>query len=68
MTNTDVTEQLKFANPDDEVLPIIRCICGKVFDYWKFYISIYEDTPHACPNCGRSYFFRNDIRIYLVED
>lgn len=64
----DVTDQVDFGNSDDESLPLTKCVCGKKFEYWEFVLSIYEDSPNKCPNCGRKLFFRNSIRVYEVKD
>ncbi len=60
----DVTDQVVFLGNDGELLPIIKCVCGKEFPPWNFAISIYEDNPNDCPNCGRKLFFRNRISVY----
>ncbi len=66
--NIDITDQVDFQFNDDEYLPLTKCACGKKFDPWKFSISIYEDDPDICPNCGRKLFFRISIRVYEVKD
>ena len=50
---------------DGESLPI-TCICG-YGGYWQFFISIYKDTPYSCPKCGRKYYFKNDITVFVAE-
>jgi DNA-directed RNA polymerase subunit RPC12/RpoP len=66
--NIDITDQIKFNayDVDGESLPIQRCVCGRSFDFWDFVISIYDDDPHECPECGRKMFFRVVARIYEV--
>ena len=66
--NIDVTDKMRFDNPDDELLPITRCVCGEEFISWDFIISIYDDEPYSCDKCGRKFFFRQSIRIYSVEE
>ena len=68
MSTIDVTELVDFDNPDDEYLPIIKCVCGKEFRAWNFIISIYDDTPKSCPHCERKFYFRNRVRVYQVID
>lgn len=51
---------------DDECLTI-QCICGYGKNPWEFVISIYEDFPEKCPECGRKYYFSNSIRVYVDE-
>jgi hypothetical protein len=69
-TDKDVTEQFDFdsSSIDGESLPILKCICGKKFDYWYFSISIYRENAYACPECGRRFYFVNEIKIYEVSN
>jgi hypothetical protein len=62
----DVTEKMKFGFSDDEYLPIEKCICGREFPAWEFFISVYPDLSHQCPSCKRRFYFRPDIRIFQV--
>ena len=64
----EVTDQVEFGGNDDEVLPITKCVCGARFGAWKFYISIYDDTPYPCPVCGRKMYFDASVRVYEVEE
>ena len=65
----DVTDQVSFDNPDDECLPITKCVCGAKFRAWsEFNISIYSDDPYPCPKCGRKLYFRNSIRVMEVKE
>ena len=66
--NKDVTTQVDFQNNDDECLPLTKCVCGKTFEPWEHILSIYEDSPKECPNCGRKLFFRIGIRVFQVEE
>ena len=68
MKNTDVTKQIRFYPPDDENLPIVKCMCGNKFREWDFVISIYNENPSECPKCGRKFFFKQEITIYQVEE
>ena len=61
----DVTDQVRFGNSDDEMLPLTKCICGENFQMWNFVIGIYKDEPKECPMCGRRYFFTS-TRVYEV--
>lgn len=63
----DVTSRVDFQNPDDEALPLTKCVCGKRFDAWEFIISIYDDIPSICPNCKRKLIFSNRIHVYEVH-
>ena len=66
--NKDVTTMVDFGSPDDECLPIFKCICGKVFEEWSEVISIYEDDPWACPECMREYFFTSTVKVFQVVE
>ena len=63
---TDVTDKVDFQNPDDEVLPLTRCICGAAFKPWDEIVSIYRDNPWVCPTCGAKLIFSNSVRVYQV--
>lgn len=63
----DVSHLVAFANPGDESLPILKCVCGQNFDLWEFSISIYEETARDCPNCGRLLYFRNSVHVFARE-
>jgi hypothetical protein len=65
--NQEVTKQVSFGNPDDELLPITKCACGQEWESWDFSIGIYEDEPKQCPACGRSFYFRNNIKVFEVD-
>lgn len=68
-TAIDVTKQVEIGNPDDESLPILKCVCGHRAAYWEWIISIYDDfLLDPCPNCGRRFYFRQQITIYQVVD
>ena len=64
----DVTDKMGFNiyDIDAEALPITRCLCGGRFQSWDFNISVYPDTPVACPKCGRKFYFIPSVRIYEV--
>ena len=64
--NKDITTQVDFDNPDDELLPLTKCVCGQKFESWEFTISIYDKNPTTCPSCKRGLFFRQAIRVYEV--
>ena len=64
----DVTSQVVTGEIDDEILVITKCICGKQFSRWVFYISIYPENPYACPACGRKFVFSSKVTIYEVLD
>lgn len=67
MEPKDVTDQMSFENPDDELLPVTKCVCGAIFEPWSMMVSIYKDTPTECPYCHRKFVFQNIIRIYEIE-
>lgn len=62
----NVTKLVSFENPDDEVLPLTKCICGYEFYPWEYIISIYKDDPKKCKYCGAKLYFANSIQVYQV--
>jgi len=65
----NVTDKVDFGNPDDEYLPMKKCVCGHTWDEWGgFTISIYADNASECPNCHRKFYFRQSIRVYQVGE
>lgn len=64
----DVTEKVNYGLNDDEALPLTKCVCGTTFRPWEMILSVYDDTPEACPVCGRRMFFRVSIRVFEVID
>lgn len=65
MSPIDVTKQVEFGTPDDELLPLTRCVCGQDFHLWDQSLSIYKDDCWQCPQCGRKLYFRNGIKVYM---
>lgn len=68
ITDRDVTDLVQRGSIDDEVMPISKCVCGAEFPDWKFYISIYRDTPYHCPSCNRGLYFSMQVRVYEVAE
>lgn len=68
MSDKDVTTQVDYENPDDECLPLTKCVCGKTWDAWGFIISIYREGARECEQCGRRFYFRNAIKVYEAID
>ena len=67
MNKIDVTKKCLFSDNDEELLPLLKCVCGKEFDSWGFTISIYSDgNATGCPECGRQFYFTNEIKIYEI--
>jgi hypothetical protein len=62
----DVTSDVCFGNPDDESLPLLKCICGKKFEAWKEIVSIYPEHPWQCDECGTQLYFRQAIQVFRV--
>ena len=63
----DITGLVIFDLPGDEFLPIVQCVCGKSFDFWSFTVSIYENDPIQCPECGRKFIWSQNITVWEVE-
>lgn len=68
MKTVDVTDKVDYTWPDDESLPITKCVCGAVFRAWEFPIHIYADHPMECPKCGRKLFYRQAIQVFEVQE
>ena len=70
MKDRDVTELVDFGLNDDDVLPLLRCVCGANFDPWHFIISVGGDGSgnyvHSCPVCGRKLYFTVSIKVFEV--
>ena len=66
-TPQDLSRDFDYGPIDDEFLVINRCICGAEFKPWAHVLSIYEDAPTKCPECGRMFYFRASARIYEVK-
>ena len=68
MKRKEVTADIEFDNPDDEYLPLRRCVCGKEWGIWKRAISVYPDMAQPCPQCGRKLIFQNEVHVYEVTE
>jgi hypothetical protein len=53
----------RFDLPDDELLPLTRCICGVAYKSWEMTLSIYEEDAVPMPCCGRRLYFRQTIEV-----
>ena len=62
----DVTAQVSFGNPDDECLPLYKCVCGKKFEPWGAIVGVDQDGAWQCDDCGRQLYFRNALTVYEV--
>ena len=67
MTHKDVSDLCDWQNPDDESLPLTKCVCGATFTPWTVRLSVYADDPHVMSCCGRRLHFSNHVRIYESE-
>jgi len=66
-TREDVTDLVTFDNPDDEALPITKCVCGAKFPVWQQVVSIYDGMAWMCPHCGVKLVFSNGVRVYKLS-
>ena len=62
----DVSAQCRFDNPDDECLPLTRCVCGVDHPSWEVVLSVYADDPQIMPCCGRKLYFAQSITVFEV--
>jgi hypothetical protein len=68
MNDKNVTDLVDFYTNDDERLPMIKCVCGKMYDVWDFTISVYREDARECKSCGAKFYFRNTIAVYQVRE
>ena len=55
----------RWENPDDESLPLTRCVCGTTFSAWRGPIlSVYPDHPTMMPCCGRRLWWSQVIMVH----
>lgn len=66
MTSQFKETKVEMSGAIDEILPI-KCVCGHGAESWEFIISIYEEDPYACQECGREYYFTNKIKVFMKE-
>ena len=66
MNVKDITSQVKFDNPDDELLPFRQCVCGQEWDSWDKVMRIYQDAPTICENCGRKFYFSQSVTVWEI--
>lgn len=64
----DVSALCDWLNPDDESLPLTKCVCGKAYQAWDFTLGIYLDEPRTMPCCGRKLFFKHYVRVLEVRE
>ena len=62
----DVTNAVDCLNPDDESLPLVRCVCGSTHQRWTIQLGIDASDAEAMPCCGRRLYFRNHVRVFEV--
>lgn len=67
MIDRDISKDCTWGNPDDEMLPLTRCPCGRTWATWEFNISIYRENPVEC-QCGRKLYFTQSITVWEVVD
>lgn len=63
----DVTDQVSIGGLHNGILSLEKCICGEIFKPYHLVILDDQKKLTACPHCGRQYFFKKDVRVYLVE-
>ena len=66
MADKDVTDSVGFGSTDSDLLPLEKCVCGKVFTYWDQVLGIHRSLATQCPRCERRLYFRAIIRVYEV--
>ena len=67
MSERDVTDLVSFKRPDDEILPLTKCVCGHTFDPWTECLNLErDDLAWECPNCRRRLYWRQEIRVVEI--
>lgn len=64
----DVTRKVAFGWPDDESLPITKCVCGAKFEPWQQTIGVYNDFVTPMPCCGRKLVFTIKTKVHEVTE
>ncbi len=59
--------EFSYANPDDEMLPITKCLCGATFKAWEMNVSVYRDDPTTMPCCGRRVYWSQQITLHVLD-
>jgi hypothetical protein len=68
--NKDVTKQVKFEEDielESKDVNIIKCVCGKTFEFWEFPIEENSGNSCKCSSCGRNIFFTITIKVRIFE-
>lgn len=68
MADKDITAEVSFWDNDGEALPLTHCACGANFPAWDFILGPYTGMARQCPQCKRRMYFRNDIRVFEVDE
>lgn len=64
----EVTTLMVLGPVDDELVPVLRCLCGYEPAEWTMVLGIYHDQPTLCPQCRRRFYVRIGVQIYEVLD
>jgi len=62
-----MTKRHRWGDIDGELVWLSQCKCGAEFKPWDFILTIYEDDPRQCPECGRMLYFSVKVTIHEVE-
>ena len=65
---TDVTNQTEADFPDEEIMPLRKCICGKLYESWAQVISIYPDHITPMPCCGAKLYWVPAWKVMQVDE
>jgi hypothetical protein len=68
MEPMDVTSRVAYELPDDEMLPITKCVCGKEIDLWHKTLSIYPDNIHPMECCGAKLYWVPALRVMQIKE
>ncbi len=65
----DVTDLVKIGYVDDDITPLLKCVCGHEFAHWTFLLSIYREPGlQRCQQCGRAFYFSRAVRVFEIVE
>lgn len=63
----EVTSLVEWGETEGEDMPLVRCICGTQWKAWQGpVLSIYQDDPAECEECGRKYIWIQRSEVYEI--
>jgi hypothetical protein len=63
----EVTAQVETGDPDGELVPLTRCLCGQTYEAWEQILAPYRDAP-PMPCCGARLCAAVTVRVYHLQE